>query len=99
MTDPTAHHPLPQGERLGVQPAAGDRKHAQPASIGIDLFDVGWAQKAADWGVALDFIFPVPISGVTEGGQVREDETRDLGHNLYSKNYARDFTRLATCLA
>lgn len=68
-------------------------------SIGIDLFDVGWAQKAADWGVALDFVFPVAESGVAEGGQVREDGTRDLGHNLYSQQYARDFTRFASCLA
>lgn len=28
--------------------------------IGVDVFDAGWVVKAADIGVALDFIFPVP---------------------------------------
>lgn len=28
--------------------------------IGVDVFDAGWAVKAADIGIALDFIFPVP---------------------------------------
>lgn len=29
--------------------------------IGVDVFDAGWAVKAADIGVAFDFIFPVPV--------------------------------------
>ncbi|KAJ3510713.1 hypothetical protein NMY22_g15890 [Coprinellus aureogranulatus] len=31
-------------------------------SVGVDLFDAGWAQKCADVGVALDFTFPAPSS-------------------------------------
>lgn len=63
--------------------------------VGIDLFDVAWAQKAADWGIALDFIFPVPREGEITGGNVREDGKRDIGHNIYSEQYRKDFVRLA----
>ncbi|EJD01988.1 uncharacterized protein FOMMEDRAFT_141186 [Fomitiporia mediterranea MF3/22] len=65
--------------------------------VGIDLFDAAWAQKAADWGVALDFVFPVPKERNMGGGTVREDGKRDLGHNLYSAQYAVDFSRLSDC--
>jgi len=60
-------------------------------SNGIDLFDSYWAQTAADWGIALNFSFPV--------GSIREDcaplrqldGRRDVGHNLYDAAYACDF--------
>ncbi|KAJ3528179.1 hypothetical protein NMY22_g9520 [Coprinellus aureogranulatus] len=29
-------------------------------TVGVDMFDAGWAQKCADVGVALDFTFPAP---------------------------------------
>ncbi|KAJ3567193.1 hypothetical protein NP233_g6528 [Leucocoprinus birnbaumii] len=29
-------------------------------NVGVDVFDSYWAQRAADIGVALDFVFPVP---------------------------------------
>ena len=57
--------------------------------VGVDLFDVAWAQKAADWGVALDFTFPAPSNTDVKG------EKRDLGHNIYSSRYTMDFGRLA----
>ncbi|KAL5478248.1 hypothetical protein ACEPAI_2432 [Sanghuangporus weigelae] len=63
--------------------------------IGIDAFDVSWAQKAADWGIALDFVFPVPKDGALNGEDVRADGKRDLGHNLYSSKYTADFSRLS----
>jgi hypothetical protein len=58
--------------------------------VGIDLFDAHWAQRAADIGVALDFIFPAP----SDTG----DAERDFGHNLYDVRYARDFSTLASSL-
>jgi queuine tRNA-ribosyltransferase len=75
--------------------------------VGIDLFDAGWAQRAADVGVALDFQFPVSdrvvpgqnlaVQGAgtnTNGGGKWK---RNLGHNLYDSVYAHDFSRLAGC--
>ncbi|KAG1773416.1 hypothetical protein EDD22DRAFT_201642 [Suillus occidentalis] len=58
--------------------------------IGVDVFDAGWAVKAADIGVALDFIFPVP-SGHDSGPDYRK---REIGHNLYDAKYAHDFVSL-----
>ncbi|KAJ7251763.1 tRNA-guanine(15) transglycosylase-like protein [Mycena haematopus] len=56
--------------------------------VGIDMFDAKWAQDAAQVGVALDFVFPVP-SAAAKGKQ------RDLGHNLYRTHYAHDFSPFA----
>jgi queuine tRNA-ribosyltransferase len=59
--------------------------------IGVDIFDAGWAVKAADIGVALDFIFPVP-----SGHDISPDHRkRDIGHNLYDAKYAHDFVGLS----
>ncbi|KZS97876.1 tRNA-guanine transglycosylase [Sistotremastrum niveocremeum HHB9708] len=52
--------------------------------VGFDLFDAQWAVNAAHWGVALDFRFPVP-------SRLRDRESLDIGHNLYSEGYAEDF--------
>lgn len=57
--------------------------------VGVDLFDAHWAQRAADVGVALDFIFPVPATAVPP---------RDIGHNLYDKRYSHDFSPFADAL-
>jgi hypothetical protein len=73
---------------------------------GVDLFDARWAQRAADVGVALDFVFPAPASG-TDGDEetarrrpaVRAGGKRDLGHNLYSAAYTHDFGRFSAELA
>jgi queuine/archaeosine tRNA-ribosyltransferase len=63
--------------------------------VGVDAFDASWAQGAADVGVAFDFRFPVPTeheaTSTTEG-------KRNLGHNLYLKEYAMDFHRFANTL-
>lgn len=56
--------------------------------VGIDVFDAGWVIRAADIGVALDFIFPIPSTH-------DEADHRDIGHNLYDSKYAADFTGLA----
>jgi len=72
--------------------------------VGVDLFDAHWAQRAADIGVVLDFRFSI-VPGLTQ--PVDSDDTRcprpklrpsgkaDLGHNLYSAEYAHDHSRLA----
>ncbi|KAI0267388.1 tRNA-guanine(15) transglycosylase-like protein [Gloeopeniophorella convolvens] len=59
--------------------------------VGIDLFDAHWVQRAADIGVALDFVFPAPASSppVTP---------REIGHNLYDERYAHDFSPFADAL-
>ena len=62
--------------------------------VGIDLFDVGWAMNAANLGVALDFVFPVPTAN--DGADVRPRQR--LGHNLYDPIYAHQFGRLADTL-
>ncbi|KAG2108623.1 tRNA-guanine(15) transglycosylase-like protein, partial [Suillus discolor] len=59
--------------------------------VGVDVSDAGWAVKAADIGVALDFIFPVPSSH--DSGP--DHRKRDIGHNLYDAKYAYDFVRLS----
>lgn len=59
--------------------------------VGVDVFDAKWAQDAAQIGVALDFVFPVP-SEAAKGKQ------RDLGHNLYRTDYAHDFSSFADSL-
>ncbi|KAG2363941.1 tRNA-guanine(15) transglycosylase-like protein [Suillus spraguei] len=59
--------------------------------IGVDVFDAGWAVKAADIGVAFDFIFPVP----KEHDSSPDHRKRDIGHNLYDAKYAHDFISLA----
>jgi queuine/archaeosine tRNA-ribosyltransferase len=62
--------------------------------VGIDVFDAHWAQRAADIGVALDFRFPVVDTGLNN--QTHRTK-KELGHNLYDRVYAHDFTRLADC--
>ncbi|GJJ10451.1 hypothetical protein Clacol_004677 [Clathrus columnatus] len=59
--------------------------------IGIDVFDSFWAQQAASWGIALDFIFPAP-SFRTSPSQTGK---RQIGHNLYDSKFSNDFNRLS----
>jgi Queuine tRNA-ribosyltransferase len=61
--------------------------------VGIDLFDAHWAQRAADVGVALDFVFPTPRHVVAPDAAPRE-----IGHNLYDKRYSHDFSPFADAL-
>ncbi|KAL0071158.1 hypothetical protein AAF712_001718 [Marasmius tenuissimus] len=70
--------------------------------VGIDLFGAEWAVKLAQWGVALDFEFPVPRA--PENSNQNEEASggfprlraskRDIGHNLYDVRYRTDFNRL-----
>ncbi|KAF8122556.1 hypothetical protein EV363DRAFT_1182359 [Boletus edulis] len=56
--------------------------------VGIDIFDVAWAMNAANLGVALDFVFPVPASNAGDARQ-------SLGHNLYGPIYKHQFGCIA----
>lgn len=58
--------------------------------VGVDLFDAHWAQRAADVGVALDFVFPAPVTATVP--------PREIGHNLYDKRYSHDFSPFADAL-
>lgn len=60
------------------------------STVGIDLFDAHWAQRAADVGVALDFSFPAPSPILS--AKTRNDGKHDIGHNLYSESYKLDFS-------
>jgi Queuine tRNA-ribosyltransferase len=62
--------------------------------VGIDVFDARWALDAANVGVALDFVFPIPVPDTVHMGKMRNGK-RDLGHNLYEKEYEFDFESLA----
>ncbi|THH23281.1 hypothetical protein EUX98_g7901 [Antrodiella citrinella] len=71
--------------------------------VGVDLFDVHWAQHAAEIGVALDFRFPAPNPSEVLWAQhpcpkprSRTSHTIDVGHNLFSHDYAHDHSRLAS---
>lgn len=61
--------------------------------VGIDMFDAYWAQRAADVGIALDFVFPTQGKHTNKG----RNGKRDVGHNLYDACYAHDFSPLADC--
>ncbi|KAI9438255.1 tRNA-guanine(15) transglycosylase-like protein [Lactarius indigo] len=62
--------------------------------VGVDIFDGHWAQRAADVGVALDFVFPVPPV-TAAGNAVPPPPPREIGHNLYDKRYSHDFSPFA----
>jgi len=60
------------------------------STVGIDLFDAHWAQRAADFGVAFDFSFPAPSPVLP--AKTQDDQKHDIGHNLYSDLYKLDFS-------
>lgn len=67
------------------------------STVGIDIFDAHWAQRAADIGVALDFTFPAPSSSSSSSisstaTKTRDNGKHDIGHNLYSDSYTHDFS-------
>ncbi|KAI0252832.1 tRNA-guanine(15) transglycosylase-like protein [Lactifluus subvellereus] len=62
--------------------------------VGIDLFDAHWAQRAADVGVALDFVFPTPHVAAPDAAAA----PREIGHNLYDRRYSHDFSSFADAL-
>ncbi|KAI6132553.1 hypothetical protein EDD16DRAFT_1699700 [Pisolithus croceorrhizus] len=63
--------------------------------VGADILDADLAIAAANVGVALDFVFPLPSDQrPSEGGK-----RKGVGHNLYDHVYARQYGRLSDCLA
>lgn len=66
--------------------------------LSVDIFDTHWAQEAADWGIALDFVFPAssPQQDDARSPRLRQDGLRDIGHNLYDTRYAMDFSDLGS---
>jgi len=67
------------------------------SAAGVDLFDSQWAVDLATFGVALDFVFPVPSSQTDPPPtRTRDNGKTDIGHNLYDGKYATDFNRLST---
>ncbi|KAI6132332.1 hypothetical protein EV401DRAFT_1849807 [Pisolithus croceorrhizus] len=63
--------------------------------VGADIFEADLAIAAANVGVALDFVFPLP----PDHGPLEEGKRKDVGHNLYDHVYAREYGRLSDCLA
>ncbi|KAI6139882.1 tRNA-guanine transglycosylase [Pisolithus thermaeus] len=63
--------------------------------VGADILDADLAIAAANVGVALDFVFPLPSDQrPSEGGK-----RKGVGHNLYDHVYAPQYGRLSDCLA
>jgi queuine tRNA-ribosyltransferase len=90
----TSLEPLPATKPRFVHSASSPHEIlALIRDVGIDLFDAHWAQRAADIGVALDFVFPAP----TTGG-VSDAAPREIGHNFYDKQYSHDFSSFADTL-
>ncbi|KIY66367.1 tRNA-guanine transglycosylase, partial [Cylindrobasidium torrendii FP15055 ss-10] len=80
--------PLPVQKPRYVRGVAGPHEILRLVrDVGVDVVDAWFAQVAANWGIELDFSFPVDASITGK---------RDLGHNLYAKEYAEDMHALST---
>jgi hypothetical protein len=96
----TSLEPLPATKPRVVHSAGSPHEIlALIRDVGIDLFDAHWAQRAADVGVGLDFVFPAPTT-TTEDVLLADDVAapREIGHNLYDKRYSHDFSPFADTL-
>ncbi|KAG9030967.1 hypothetical protein FRB95_003304 [Tulasnella sp. JGI-2019a] len=82
---------LPQGKPRLLTGVFSPHEILRFTQIGFDMFDAHFAQRAADWGIALDFRFPCG----TKGKGDEETTHREIGVNLYGEQYAMDFGRLA----
>lgn len=90
----TSLEPLPASKPRFVHSAGSPHEIlALVRDVGIDLFDARWAQRAADVGVCLDFVFPVPTTAPDAAAAPRE-----IGHNLYDRRYSHDFSPFADTL-
>lgn len=73
------------------------------STVGIDIFDAHWGQRAGDIGVALDFTFPAPPSPLANLVKSRPNGKLDIGRNLYDDSYTSDFSSFSSvhceCLA
>ena len=93
----TSLEPLPATKPRFVHSAGSPHEIlALIRDVGIDLFDAHWAQRAADVGVGLDFVFPAPAS--TTDKLPADAAPREIGHNLYDKCYSHDFSPFADTL-
>ena len=59
--------------------------------VGVDVFDGGWAQRAADNGIGLDFTFPV------REAKTGDELKRDIAHDFYDAKYVFDFGTISDC--
>ncbi|XP_006458792.1 hypothetical protein AGABI2DRAFT_115808 [Agaricus bisporus var. bisporus H97] len=66
------------------------------STVGIDIFDARWAQRAGDIGVSLDFTFPAPSSPSTNRLKSRSNGKIDIGHNLYDDSYTHDYSSFSS---
>ncbi|KAG8870388.1 hypothetical protein FRB97_009803 [Tulasnella sp. 331] len=80
---------LPKGKPRLLTGANSPHEILHFVRIGIDVFDAHFAQRAADWGIALDFRFPARDPGEPS------TKKREIGVNLYGETYSMDFGRLA----
>ena len=94
----TSLEPLPATKPRFVHSAGSPHEIlALIRDVGIDLFDAHWAQRAADVGVALDFVFPaLATTDVLPADAAAAP--REIGHNLYDKGYSHDFSPFADTL-
>ena len=91
----TSLEPLPATKPRFVHSAGSPHEIlALIRDVGIDLFDARWAQRAADVGVGLDFVFPAPPTTGADSAAA----PREIGHNLYDKRYSHDFSPFADTL-
>jgi queuine tRNA-ribosyltransferase len=73
---------------------------------GIDLFDIVWAQQASDYGIALNFEFPVPTSHISQDEKGKGKDIgsaydsasmkQQIGVNLFEDRYAEDISPLGS---
>jgi len=95
----TSLEPLPATKPRFVHSAGSPHEIlALIRDVGIDLFDAHWAQRAADVGVGLDFVFPAPSLTTTDVLPADAAAPREIGHNLYDKRYSHDLSPFADTL-
>ena len=97
----TSLEPLPATKPRFVHSAASPHEIlALIRDVGVDLFDARWAQRAADVGVSLDFVFPAPTTTSPTTDVLPADAVapREIGHNLYDRRYSHDFSPFADTL-
>ena len=82
----TSLSPLPPSKPRLATSSTSPHQILHLIENGIDLFDAHFAQKAADWGVALDFKFPAPDG----------PPKSSIGHNLYDESHADEFIPLSS---
>jgi len=92
----TSLEPLPATKPRFVHSAGSPHEIlALIRDVGIDLFDAHWAQRAADVGVGLDFVFPASFTTTDVSADAAP---REIGHNFYDKRYSHDFSSFADTL-